>query len=345
MTRAIVSLLAGTLAVTTIATFGTSSATFTARAANPSNQAATLLVQPPSSIGATSATAGAITLSWPASPTVPGTGHTLSYRVFRGPVGGPYTQIGSTSASVLTYGDTPASDGTYRYVVESAVSGTGTFTSVDSTAASAISDRTAPAMSITCGGSACGSGWYAAEVPVTVSATDSGVGMGSLSYQIDGGATTTVSAASASFSVSGDSAGHTVAYYGRDAVSNTSTTATQTVRIDATAPTAATSVQSTQGTKGAPATINLTWTAGTDALSGVQGYVIYWSSAVSGGTCPAISVANYPNSAAVGPVTAATIPPSGTLKGGAQYCAYLVTSDNGGNMSAPSNVTGPTKAN
>lgn len=345
MTRAIVLLLAGTLAVTTIATFGTSSAAFTARAVNPSNQAATLLVQPPSSISATSAAAGAITLSWPASPTVPGTGHTLSYRVFRGPVGGPYTQIGSTSASVLTYSDTPASDGTYGYVVETAVGGAGMFTSVNSPAASALSDRTPPSMSITCGGSACGAGWYSAAVSVTVSGTDSGVGMGSLSYQIDGGTTTTISGASASFSVSGDSAGHAVAYYGRDAVSNTSTTATQTIRIDATAPTAATSLQSSQGTKGAPATINLSWTAGTDALSGVQGYVIYWSSGVSGGTCPAISAANYPNSAAVGSVTAATIPSSGTLKGGAQYCAYLVTIDNAGNQSASSSVTGPTKAN
>lgn len=342
MMRALGPLLAVAVALTTVATFGTSSAAFTARAANPSNQTATLLVEPPSGTTATSAPAGAVTLSWAASPTVPGTGHTLSYVVFRGPVGGPYSQIAETAATVTSFTDTPAGDGSYSYVVRTKVSGTGSFTSGESASAPGISDRTAPAMAITCDGAACGAGWYAAAVTVVIAGSDGGTGMASVTRGVDGGTSTVVLAASATFGVTGDSAGHVVSYYGADRAGNVSAQATQTIRIDTTAPTAATSLVAAPGTKGTPATITLTWTAGTDALSGLQGYEIRWTNAVT--SCPAPSTTSYPNSMTVGPLTSATVPSTGTLTSGAKYCAYLVAIDNAGNRSAPSTAAGPTAA-
>ena len=111
-----------------LATSETTGASFTGTSTNPSNHLNTLNVQPPASQNATtSGAAGLITLSWTATPTAPGSGHTLAYLVLRGPVGGPYTQIASTT--VLGYSDTPGSDGTYEYVIDAQVTGGGSFTS------------------------------------------------------------------------------------------------------------------------------------------------------------------------------------------------------------------------
>src|SRR5437762_14392260 len=77
-----------------LATSETTGASFTGTSTNASNHLNTLNVQPPASQNAaTSGAAGLITLSWTATPTVPGSGHTLAYLVLRGPAGGPYTQI------------------------------------------------------------------------------------------------------------------------------------------------------------------------------------------------------------------------------------------------------------
>jgi hypothetical protein len=84
--------------------------------------------------------------------------------------------------------------------------------------------------------------------------------------------------------------------------------------------------------------LQVTWSAGTDALSGVAGYTIRYLQASA---CPAASVANYPNSVSVGAGTSTTI--SG-LTSNAFYCAYLITSDAAGNTSANSAVAGPSKS-
>lgn len=314
-------------------------ASFTATTTNPSNHANTLAVQPPAAQNATtSAASGVVNLSWTATPTAPGSGHTLAYLVLRGPVGGPYTQIASTTS--LSYSDTPPSDGTYGYVIEAQVTGGGSFTSAPSAARSGISDRTAPAMAITCGGVACGSGWYTAAVSVTVTGTDGGTGMGSVTRTVDAGAQTASAGASVTFTVSGDSAGHTVQYFGTDAAGNASGTATQTVKIDGTAPTAATGLTSASGAgAGTGTAVDLSWTAGTDAMSGVQGYEVRWTNAVT--TCPAANTTSFPNFATVGAVTTYSIT---GLASGSRYCAYVVTIDNAGNRSASSAVTGPTRA-
>ena len=317
---------------------GKTAASFTGTTTNPANNVATMLVQVPASQNnSTSAAAGVVTLSWTATPTAPGAGHTLTYNVLRGPVGGPYVLIGNTAA--LTFNDTPGSDGTYEYVIQAKVTGGGTFTSGNSAATSGISDRVAPTMSITCNAAACGAGWHNATVSVTVSGVDGGTGMGSVTRNVDGAGQTSTAGASVTFNVSGESAGHTVAYFGTDAAGNVSSTSNQIVKIDLTAPTAVTALASAVGGPGAPVTVDLTWTAGTDALSGVQGYEVRWTGDMA--TCPATSSANYPFSATIGAVSAYSI--SGLVTND-RTCAYLVTIDNAGNRSANSTATGPTKA-
>ena len=317
---------------------GQTSASFTGSSTNPTNSTVTMTVQPPAGQNvAVSAAAGIVNLSWSATPTAPGAGHTLTYLVLRGPVGGPYSQIASTSG--LSYSDTPAADGTYGYVIEAQITGGGSFVSGNSAAQNGISDRTAPTKSITCDGAACGAGWYNAAVSVTVSGTDGGTGMGSVTRNVDAGGQTSTAGSSATFTVSGDSAGHTVQYFTTDAAGNASSTATQTIKIDTTAPTAATALTSATGAPGAPVTADLTWTAGTDALSGVQGYEVRWTNNVA--SCPVANTTNFPNSSTIGAVTSYSIPYAGPA--GDKICAYLVTIDNAGNRSADSAVTGPTK--
>src|SRR5439155_95524 len=117
----------------------------------------------------------------PEDKTFVGAGHTLTYIVMRGAVGGPYSTVGSTSS--LSYSDTPSSDGTYDYVIQTQISGGGTFTSGNSAAKSGLSDRTAPTKSIICNGGSC-AGWFNATVSVTVSGTDGGAGMGSVTRNV-----------------------------------------------------------------------------------------------------------------------------------------------------------------
>jgi hypothetical protein len=312
---------------------GETQASFTGSSTNPTNSGATMTVQPPASQNSTtSAAAGVVNLSWTATPTAPGAGHTLTYDVLRGPVGGPYAFVANTAA--LAYSDTPPADGTYGYVIQAKVAGGGTFTSGNSAAQNGLSDRTSPSMSITCNAVACIAGWYNATVSVTVSGTDAGSGMGSVTRNVDAGGQVSTGGASATFNVSGQSAGHTVQYFTTDAAGNSSATSTQTIKIDLTAPTAVTGLTQTRGLAGAPVTVDLSWTAGTDALSGVQGYVVHWTNPWAG-ACPAASPVNMPNSVTIGAVTAYSI--SG-LVSGSKYCSYMNTLDNAGNQSANSAV-------
>ena len=314
---------------------GSTGASFTASTTNPGQSWNTVNVTPPASQNAAaSAIAGRIDLSWTATTTPVGS-HTLTYLVLRGPVGGPYVQVGSTSG--LIYSDTPGSDGTYEYVIQSKLAqGAGFFTSANSAARSTKSDRTAPAMSATCNGGSC-AGWSNTSVSFVVSGNDGvGVGLGTATTNVDGAGAAT-SAAPRTVTVSGESATHSVVYSGADTVGNASGNTSQTVKIDLTAPTAATGPSSLIGT--VSGTVDLTWTAGTDALSGVGGYTIHRSGVVA--SCPVANTANYPNATAVGAVTSATV--SG-MTSGSKYCFYLTTTDNAGNVSAASATAGPTKA-
>jgi len=137
--------------------------------------------------------------------------------------------------------------------------------------------------------------------------------------------------------VSGDSAGHTVVYSGQDAVTNTAANATQTIKIDATAPTNATGLTSFTGF--GAGTVILIWTAGSDAMSGLAGYTIHRSGVV--GSCPATTPANYPTTYPVGAVNGTIV---GGMTSGSNYCFYITANDNAGNTSAPSAPAGPTAA-
>ena len=303
---------------------GRTAASFTGTTSNPANNVATMLVQVPAAQNnPTSAAAGLVSLSWTATPTAPGAGHTLTYNVLRGPVGGPYTLVGNTAG--LTYNDTPPADGTYQYVIQAKVTGGGIFTSGNSAAANGLSDRTAPTMSITCNAISC-AGWFSGTVSVTVSGVDAGTGMGSVTRNVDAAGQVSTGGASVAFNVTGQS-NHTVAYFGTDAAGNASSSTNQTVRIDNTAPTAATGLTGTNGQQNGE--IDLSWTKGTDALSGIASQTIR-RSAVGAGACPAVSVANYPTT--YNPGAAASLYTVTALPAG-NYCFYIVTSDAAGNSS------------
>ncbi len=310
---------------------GNTGATFTGASTNPNQAWGTSNVVAPTSVTPSSAIAGAVNLTWPATTTPPN-GHTVTYLVFRNGV-----QVGSTAA--LTYSDTPGSDGTYSYTVQTKIAqGAGFFTSASSSAGSGLSDRTAPTMSVTCNGGSC-AGWFNGNVTVVASGNDgTGVGMGTATTNVDAAGAIT-SAAPRTITVSGQSsaAGHTLAYSGADAVGNASGTTNTNVKIDLTAPTAASGETQVKGASAGQLLVS--WTAGTDALSGVAGYVVYW---VQTNACPAATPANYPNSATVGAVTSYTI--SGLSSNSLNYCTYVATKDNAGNLAAASNVGGPSKA-
>jgi hypothetical protein len=311
---------------------GDTGASFTGTTTNPSQILQTSTVAAPASESAASAIAGRVDLSWPAT-TTPANGHTVTYLVLRNGV-----QVGTTAA--LTYSDTPPADGTYTYTVETKIAqGAGFFTSVASPAQSPKSDRTAPAMSATCNAGSC-AGWFNASVSFVVSGNDgAGVGMGTATTNVDAAGAIT-SAAPRTVTVSGESATHSVVYSGADAVGNASGNTSQTVKIDLTAPTNATSLAAaTPGTGGTAGTVNLTWTAGSDALSGLAGYTIYRSGIVA--SCPVATPANYPTTLSVGAVTSAS---PGGMTSNSKYCFYITATDNAGNVSAASAAVGPTKA-
>jgi hypothetical protein len=146
-------------------------AVFTKTVTNPGNVVAALRVDPPAAHAApVSAPAGAVNLSWSATPTSPGAGHTLDYLVLRGPAGGPHAQVGATASLALT--DTPPADGIYAYVIQARVSGGGAFTSVNSPERTGISDRTAPS---TTAGAPSASDVKTFRIPVSYS--DGGTGV------------------------------------------------------------------------------------------------------------------------------------------------------------------------
>jgi hypothetical protein len=138
--------------------------------------------------------------------------------------------------------------------------------------------------------------------------------------------------------VSGELAAHSVVYSGADAAGNASGNTTLTFGIDLTAPTAATGLFAATGA--AAGQLNISGTgAGTDALSGVNGYRVYY--ALAPVACPAAPYASSQYFAGNPPTLPAVLT---GLTTGAFYCAYARTQDNAGNLSANSNLTARTAA-
>ena len=155
---------------------GSTGASFVGMTTNPGQILNTQSVTPPASFtSATPATAGRIDLVWTATASPAGS-HTLTYLVLRGPVGGPYGQVGT--AAGLSYSDTPAADGTYEYVVQTKIAqGAGFFTSGNSATKSAKSDRTAPTAATAIAGAG---GQQNGEIALTwTRGTDAGTGIAS----------------------------------------------------------------------------------------------------------------------------------------------------------------------
>ena len=98
-------------------------------------------------------------------------------------------------------------------------------------------DTTPPTSVIRCNGAACSTGWYAAAVSVSLSATDNsgGSGVAAIRYTTDGSDPTSSSTLyTSSFTVSATT---TVKYRAWDNAGNTEATKSQLVRVDTTVPT------------------------------------------------------------------------------------------------------------
>jgi flagellar hook assembly protein FlgD len=108
-------------------------------------------------------------------------------------------------------------------------------------------------------------GWFVGPATITLSATDTGSGLSSRRYAIDGGPTRTYSAPF----VLTSPAAHRVAYYGVDRAGNRETIRAITVKVDAAKPVTKPAITGPVGTNGwwtGPVSVNL---AATDAGSGV----------------------------------------------------------------------------
>jgi hypothetical protein len=127
-------------------------------------------------------------------------------------------------------------------------------------------DTTAPVSSITCNGSTCAAGWYAAPVNVALSATDAASGVTVIRYTLDGSEPTASSTAySGPFTVSATT---TVKFRAWDNAGNVEATKAQLVRIDTEPP----SVVITSPANGSTVKGNVRVSA--DALDTLSGVVV-----------------------------------------------------------------------
>ena len=127
-------------------------------------------------------------------------------------------------------------------------------------------DTTAPVTSAAIAGTAGSNGWYTSAVEVFLTASDSGSGVSSTHYQLDGGAEQ-IYANAISISANGQ---HTVEYWSMDVAGNLETHHTQLVKVDATAPVTAATVTGTSGSNGWFVSAAQVALSSSDEGSGVQ---------------------------------------------------------------------------
>ncbi|MEV8146814.1 hypothetical protein AB0O52_01545 [Arthrobacter sp. NPDC080073] len=182
------------------------------------------------------------TVNWAAVAT-PG-GHAVAgYTVARysAPTGGTKIAAGGGCAgtvSGLSCIEQNLPGGTWYYTVTPVIS---LWTGAESARSTGVAiDTTPPTISVTSiSPTPNGAGFNrSGTVTVNLAAVDNtgGSGVANIKYAVDGGSTVTVSAATAAVNVSGGDGTHTVSYSATDAAGNASTTQTQTVKIDTTAP-------------------------------------------------------------------------------------------------------------
>src|SRR5579884_1447831 len=330
------------LSVVSGRTIQATAASFMAVANNPTNFVGALYVIAPLQNAATSRPGGVVRLTWDASTTI--TSDPVSYLVFRRPSGGgSYSQIASTAAGVLTYDDTPGTDGQYDYVVQAQVS---TFTSVNSNSKTAYADSVAPTTTASLSGTSGTNGWYTSAVTVTLTATDATSGVAATYYAVDNSACSSsnlgaCSTYSSPFSVSSDSSSHTVYFLSVDSAGNAESQKASTFKIDATQP--AISAVAVCDLSGAIAPVSANWIANnnykvyanlSDSLSGIAGVTAYTGAAGSGpgtslgsltassGTCAATTYS----------YTSGTLTGSGLTAGTNNRFINVQATDNAGNV-------------
>jgi len=145
---------------------------------------------------------------------------------------------GSTASFTIT-----ANAGTGTYVLEyyaqdnaGNVEGTNTY--------SVKIDTSAPSSGHSLSGTMGDNGWYTSSVSVTISASDSGVGVDYIKYRIDSGNWITYYGTSVSFTISSNGQ-HTVEYYAVDKLGHASSTKSVSFKIDTTKPSSTISLSGT----------------------------------------------------------------------------------------------------
>jgi len=131
-------------------------------------------------------------------------------------------------------------------------------------------DKTGPAITVTLPTADGSDGWYkTAPVTVAALANDATSGLSSIQYSIDGGALQ-----AGSFAIISTDGTHTVSFTAIDNAGNTTTSPTQTVKVDTTGPAIAATLPSADGLGGWYKTVPVTVTAlasdGTSGLSSIQ---------------------------------------------------------------------------
>lgn len=112
------------------------------------------------------------------------------------------------------------------------------------------------------------SGWSTSTVNVSLTATDTGSGVAYTRYKLDAAAVATYTAP---IPVSTDGT-HTLQYWSVDQRGNVESTKTATVRVDKTAPTVPSDLSASSVST---SSVEMTWTASTDAISGMAAYGVY----------------------------------------------------------------------
>ncbi|UKA63940.1 OmpL47-type beta-barrel domain-containing protein [Arthrobacter sp. FW306-04-A] len=175
-----------------------------------------------------------VTISW-TTVTTPGGHNVAGYTIARysSPTGGTKVAAGGGCAgtvSGLSCIEQSVPDGTWYYTVTPVIQ---LWTGAESARSAVVAiDTTPPTISVTSiSPTPNGAGWNnTSPVTVNLGATDTGSGVASIKYTVDGGSTVTVNAATAAVNVSGNG-NHTVSYFATDVAGNSSNSQTQTVKI------------------------------------------------------------------------------------------------------------------
>jgi hypothetical protein len=304
------------------------------------------LAAPTEASASTSGNSSTVSVSWTASEPVDGLTPT-GYYVKRyngatattagGTCGTPTEPVNQTSCN-----DTGVADGTYTYTVV-AVYRSWDAESAHSSSVTVVSDNEPPTTTIelspaTPNGS---NGWYSTTPSFTLSASDSGSGVASTKYQIDGGSTHTYTGSPVEIA----EGQHTVSYWSVDKAGNTETAhTTSTIKVDTVAPTSSLSLGSSP----------------THAL--LVGSTLYFNSAAGGSftlantvsdgtsgpasaTFPLVSATNWTHAAETvttpsgGPFSSSTYSWTGGAGTPSGAQASFTSADSAGNSSTPLSLT------